>query len=59
MDAIEKEARFLIDRLRALEEHHMSDEFFRDWNGHVCPSIRRLELLLGDGESENGGDHHA
>ena len=43
---IEREAQFLIERLRQFESENMDESAFRDWSGHVCPSIARLELLL-------------
>jgi len=43
---IEKEARFLVERLREYEPLCQCDEASREWNGHVSPSLARLETLL-------------
>lgn len=46
MSDIVREAEFLIERLRSFEGDNMDEASFRDWNGHVSPSISRLEALL-------------
>lgn len=44
--AMAAEAQFLLDRLGDLEWSGIPDEFWRDWNGHVEPSIARLRAAL-------------
>lgn len=45
-EAIINEASFLLDRLSDLEWSDVPDEFYRDWNGHVEPSLSRLRGLV-------------
>ncbi|PRY24844.1 hypothetical protein CLV78_10214 [Aliiruegeria haliotis] len=48
MDAITKEARFLLDRLSEIDEFIGDNErLTREWFGHVEPSIARLRALVG------------
>ena len=62
MSDIEREAQFLIERLRQFENENIDESAFRDWSGHVCPSIARLELLLqtarAQGDAEPYGCRH-
>jgi hypothetical protein len=46
-EMIVKEAAFLLNRLNAFYVEIESDELAREWDGHVAPSISRLEGLLG------------
>ncbi len=47
MGDIRVEAAFLVQRLRDYEANHdASDTAFREWDGHVAPSLARLESLL-------------
>lgn len=46
MSNIQIEAQFLIERLRQFESENLDQSSFRDWNGHVSPSIARLEQIL-------------
>lgn len=43
---IEREAQFLVDRLREYEPECQCDNATREWLGHVAPSLARLEALL-------------
>jgi hypothetical protein len=43
---IEQEARFLLDRLADLENGWDDQEAYREFAGHVSPSIARLRRLL-------------
>ena len=45
-DEVEREAAFLLDRLSELEWSDIPDDFWRDWNGHVEPSLARLRAAL-------------
>lgn len=45
---LSNEARFLVARLREHESNSQCDEDMREWNGHVEPSLARLEALLSD-----------
>ena len=40
------EASFLLGRLDGLSLDDDTDDLIRDWNGHVAPSIARLQALL-------------
>jgi hypothetical protein len=44
--SIENEARFLVARLREYEPECQCEGATREWNGHVSPSLARLETLL-------------
>lgn len=44
--SIEREARFLVERLREYESTCQCEEATREWNGHVLPPLARLEAFL-------------
>lgn len=44
--AILHEATFLLARLAEWENEHFTYEGENDWNGHVAPSISRLNKLI-------------
>jgi hypothetical protein len=44
---IRDESSFLLDRLSELEWSDIPEDFWRDWNGHVEPSIARLRKDIG------------
>jgi len=45
-----QEARFLLERLNDFAQEHT--EGYREWNGHVVPSISRLDSILKEIECE-------
>lgn len=48
-DHLSREASFLLDRLTDFEREHITghtDEVYRDWAGHVAPSVARLRMIL-------------
>lgn len=49
---IENEARFLLARL---EEIEIPDDLERDWEGHIAPSISRLNRILSALEGHDDG----
>ena len=51
---LRSEAAFLLDRLSEFESHDLGHDAFRDWQGHVSPSIARLRALLTQDHSEGG-----
>jgi len=51
-DHLTKEAAFLLDRLADFEREHVNgldgerEEAYRQWAGHVVPSIERMQMIL-------------
>jgi hypothetical protein len=50
-----KEAKFLCERLRDFSwsvDAENAEDIYREFHGHVIPSLARLEMLLSDTEGE-------
>ena len=53
-EGMEAEARFLLDRLDELDLTEMSGPLYRDFAGHVAPSIARLRAMIAAAPQEAG-----
>lgn len=46
LDLLMRSGRFLLDRLNELDLSLSSDDFARDWMGHIEPAIGRFNAAL-------------